>query len=173
MWLVFAVLLHARFRPAMRGKSVMVLTIVAFGFLVFTWVGVEALRLPTTHGIVQDHDHGEDKDTVSCWPWELTTGPHLHQFARHWPLTAPNSIRGLDLVTRTFPGNECVILSTCNRVELYVASNPDQVAETVPLPISWPSFTESSPRRLPRIWSGTTTKGPLVTCSGWRPAWRA
>lgn len=50
MWLVFAVLLHARFRPAMRGKSVMVLTIVAFAFLVFTWVGVEALRLPTTHG---------------------------------------------------------------------------------------------------------------------------
>jgi len=28
----------------------MVLTIVAFGFLVFTWVGVEALRLPTAHG---------------------------------------------------------------------------------------------------------------------------
>ncbi|MGO9463643.1 MAG: inner membrane protein YpjD [Isosphaeraceae bacterium] len=50
MWLVFAVLLHARFRPSMRGKSVMVLTIVAFGFLVFTWVGVEALRLPTAHG---------------------------------------------------------------------------------------------------------------------------
>jgi ABC-type transport system involved in cytochrome c biogenesis permease subunit len=51
MWLVFAVLLHARFRPAMRGRSVMVLTIVAFGFLVFTWVGVEALRLPTAHGV--------------------------------------------------------------------------------------------------------------------------
>jgi ABC-type uncharacterized transport system permease subunit len=51
MWLVFAVLLHARFRPAMRGKNVMVLTIVAFGFLVFTWVGVEALRLPTAHGM--------------------------------------------------------------------------------------------------------------------------
>ena len=50
MWLVFAVLLHARFRPAMRGRSVMVLTIVAFGFLVFTWIGVEALRLPTSHG---------------------------------------------------------------------------------------------------------------------------
>jgi ABC-type transport system involved in cytochrome c biogenesis permease subunit len=49
MWLVFAVLLHARFRPAMRGKSVMVLTIVAFAFLVFTWVGIEALRLPTAH----------------------------------------------------------------------------------------------------------------------------
>jgi ABC-type transport system involved in cytochrome c biogenesis permease subunit len=51
MWLVFAVLLHARFRPAMRGKSMMVLTIVAFGFLVFTWVGVEALRLRTAHGV--------------------------------------------------------------------------------------------------------------------------
>jgi ABC-type transport system involved in cytochrome c biogenesis permease subunit len=50
MWLVFAVLLHARFRPSMRGRTVMILTIVAFGFLVFTWVGVEALRLPTAHG---------------------------------------------------------------------------------------------------------------------------
>ena len=29
----------------------MVLTIVAFAFLVFTWVGVEALRLPTAHGV--------------------------------------------------------------------------------------------------------------------------
>jgi ABC-type uncharacterized transport system permease subunit len=50
MWLVFAVLLHARFRPALRGRSVVVLTIVAFAFLVFTWVGIEALKLPTAHG---------------------------------------------------------------------------------------------------------------------------
>ncbi len=50
MWLVFAVLLHARFRPAMRGRSVMLLTILAFAFLVFTWVGVDVLRLPTAHG---------------------------------------------------------------------------------------------------------------------------
>lgn len=50
MWLVFAVLLHARYRPAMRGKGVMLLTVVAFGFLVFTWVGVEILHLPTAHG---------------------------------------------------------------------------------------------------------------------------
>lgn len=53
MWLVFAILLHARFRPAMRGRSVMLLTIIAFGFLVFTWVGVEALRLPTAHGVAR------------------------------------------------------------------------------------------------------------------------
>ena len=51
MWLAFAVLLHARFRPAMRGRGVVMLTIVAFGFLVFTWVGIEALRLPTAHGV--------------------------------------------------------------------------------------------------------------------------
>jgi len=49
-WLVFAVLLHARFRPAMRGRSVVLLTILAFAFLVFTWVGVDVLRLPTGHG---------------------------------------------------------------------------------------------------------------------------
>jgi ABC-type uncharacterized transport system permease subunit len=51
MWLVFAVLLHARYRPEMRGRGVVGLTIVAFGFLVFTWVGVEVLRLPTAHGV--------------------------------------------------------------------------------------------------------------------------
>ena len=50
MWLVFAVLLHARFRPELRGRSVMLLTVIAFAFLVFTWVGVEALQLPTAHG---------------------------------------------------------------------------------------------------------------------------
>jgi ABC-type uncharacterized transport system permease subunit len=53
MWLVFAVLLHARFRPAMRGRNVMILTIVAFAFLVFTWVGVELLHLPTAHGVTR------------------------------------------------------------------------------------------------------------------------
>ena len=48
-WLVFAALLHARYRPAMRGKRVMVLTAVAFGFLVFAMVGVGPI-LPTDHG---------------------------------------------------------------------------------------------------------------------------
>jgi ABC-type uncharacterized transport system permease subunit len=61
MWLAFAVLLHARFRPAMRGRSMMMLTIVAFAFLVFAWVGVEALRLPTTHGAVTARDAGRAK----------------------------------------------------------------------------------------------------------------
>jgi ABC-type transport system involved in cytochrome c biogenesis permease subunit len=51
MWLVFAVLLHARFRPAMRGRRVMWLTAVAFAFLVFTWAGVDLLHLPTAHGV--------------------------------------------------------------------------------------------------------------------------
>jgi ABC-type uncharacterized transport system permease subunit len=50
MWLVFAILLHARFRPEMRGRGVMILTIVAFATLAFTWIGIEALRLPTAHG---------------------------------------------------------------------------------------------------------------------------
>ncbi|MDR3639248.1 MAG: cytochrome c biogenesis protein CcsA [Isosphaeraceae bacterium] len=50
MWLVFAVLLHARYRPALRGRSVVWLTFLAFAFLVFAWVGVEVLGLPTAHG---------------------------------------------------------------------------------------------------------------------------
>jgi ABC-type uncharacterized transport system permease subunit len=50
MWLVFAVLLHARFRPAMRGRRVMILTAVAFLFLAFSLFGLDLLRIPTAHG---------------------------------------------------------------------------------------------------------------------------
>lgn len=50
MWVVFAVLLHARFRPAMRGRRVMVLSVVAFLFLAFSLFGVELLHIPTAHG---------------------------------------------------------------------------------------------------------------------------
>jgi glutamyl-tRNA reductase len=37
---------------------------------------------------------------------------------------------GLKLIAQTFPGNECVILSTCNRVELYLAGNAERLPET-------------------------------------------
>ena len=49
LWIVFAGLLHARFRPEWRGSRVMVLTVVAFAFLVFAIVGVGPI-LPTAHG---------------------------------------------------------------------------------------------------------------------------
>ena len=49
LWLVFAALLHARYKPEWRGRRVMVLTVVAFGFLAFAMVGV-GLVLPTAHG---------------------------------------------------------------------------------------------------------------------------
>jgi ABC-type transport system involved in cytochrome c biogenesis permease subunit len=52
MWLVFAALLHARYRPEWRGQRVMLLTVVAFGFLIFSLVGV-GLLLPTAHGVPQ------------------------------------------------------------------------------------------------------------------------
>jgi ABC-type transport system involved in cytochrome c biogenesis permease subunit len=48
-WIMFAVLLHARFRPDWRGRRVMVLTFVAFAFMAFAMVGV-GLILPTAHG---------------------------------------------------------------------------------------------------------------------------
>ena len=52
LWLVFAALLHARYRPEWRGQRVMLLTVVAFGFLIFSLVGV-GLLLPTAHGAPQ------------------------------------------------------------------------------------------------------------------------
>lgn len=48
LWVVFAALLHARYRPNWRGRRVMILTVVAFLFLVFAMVGV-GLILPTAH----------------------------------------------------------------------------------------------------------------------------
>lgn len=49
LWAVFAVLLNARYQPSMRGRRVMLLSVLAFAFLVFTWVGV-GLVVPTAHG---------------------------------------------------------------------------------------------------------------------------
>jgi ABC-type transport system involved in cytochrome c biogenesis permease subunit len=49
LWLIFAMLLHASFRPSMRGRRVMLLTMVAFAMLLFTTVGVNLL-LSTEHG---------------------------------------------------------------------------------------------------------------------------
>jgi len=40
----------------------MILTIVAFSFLVFTWIGVEALKLPTAHG-APENSSGPRKET--------------------------------------------------------------------------------------------------------------
>jgi glutamyl-tRNA reductase len=37
---------------------------------------------------------------------------------------------GLNLLAQTFPDYEFVVLSTCNRVELYVAASSDQIPET-------------------------------------------
>jgi ABC-type uncharacterized transport system permease subunit len=50
VWLVFALLLHARYRPEWRGKRVMFLTIGATAFLAFALLGVDLL-LPTAHGV--------------------------------------------------------------------------------------------------------------------------
>lgn len=50
MWVVFAVLLHARYRPAMRGRRVMLLSVVAFLFLAFSLFGLELLQIPSAHG---------------------------------------------------------------------------------------------------------------------------
>ncbi len=49
VWLVFAGLLHARFQPEMRGRRVMLFTIVAFLCLAFATIGVNLMGI-TSHG---------------------------------------------------------------------------------------------------------------------------
>src|SRR6185312_2920125 len=41
----------------------------------------------------------------------------------------PRCAAGLEALLRTFPGDEAVILSTCNRVEVYLAGAADRVPE--------------------------------------------
>ncbi len=41
----------------------------------------------------------------------------------------PKYAKGLEALSRTFPGNELVVLSTCNRVEIYLAGSPESVPE--------------------------------------------
>ena len=50
VWLVFAGLLHARFRPEMRGRRVMLFTLVAFLCLAFATIGVDLMHI-TSHGV--------------------------------------------------------------------------------------------------------------------------
>ncbi|WP_435008550.1 cytochrome C assembly family protein [Tundrisphaera lichenicola] len=57
MWLVFAGLLHARFRPEMRGRRVMVFTVIAFLCLAFATVGVDLLHI-TSHGVPRKEAEG-------------------------------------------------------------------------------------------------------------------
>jgi ABC-type transport system involved in cytochrome c biogenesis permease subunit len=52
LWIVFAALLHVRYRPEWRGKRVMLLTVLAFAFMLFTLLGVDLL-LPTAHGVAR------------------------------------------------------------------------------------------------------------------------
>ena len=49
VWGLFAILLHARFRPEMRGRRVMLLTLVACASLALATVGVDLLHI-STHG---------------------------------------------------------------------------------------------------------------------------
>jgi ABC-type uncharacterized transport system permease subunit len=50
VWLVFAGLLHARFQPEMRGRRVMIFTIVAFLCLALATIGVNLMGI-TSHGV--------------------------------------------------------------------------------------------------------------------------
>ena len=59
---------------------------------------------------------------------------------------------GLDLLAQTFPSSECVILSTCNRVELYIAGSVDELPKTSELTeilASFHSITAEIVRRTP------------------------
>ena len=49
--------------------------------------------------------------------------------ARRWRLKGPVTPRAWTPLAETFPGNELVILSTCNRVEIYLAGSAERIPE--------------------------------------------
>lgn len=63
VWVIFAVLLHARFRPEMRGRRVMLLTLVAFVSLALATVGVDLLHI-STHGVPRARGAGATLETA-------------------------------------------------------------------------------------------------------------
>jgi ABC-type transport system involved in cytochrome c biogenesis permease subunit len=91
MWLVFAGLLHARFRPEMRGPRVMLFTVVAFCCLAFAVVGVDLMHI-TSHGIprrrTQDSGLGTRVPTGDTTSGNRPGGSHV---GRMTPNLSPQS----------------------------------------------------------------------------------
>jgi ABC-type transport system involved in cytochrome c biogenesis permease subunit len=88
MWLVFAGLLHARFRPEMRGRRVMIFTVVAFLCLAFATVGVDLLHI-TSHGVPRHRTEDSGLGTRARPPrslvgWASPTVPS----SRRWAMPA-------------------------------------------------------------------------------------
>ena len=123
-WLVFAALLHARYRPEWRGKRVMLLTVVAFGFMIFTLVGVDLL-LKTAHGVPEGAGGGVVK-LLALGVDHRSTPTEVREALAFDGEKLP---RALAALKGSFPDDEFAILSTCNRVELYAAGEPASVPQ--------------------------------------------
>ncbi len=129
MWLVFAVLLHARFRPGDAGQEhdgADDRGLWLFGFHVGRRRGAAAAHGPRH----DDQDRGEDDNAVRLLALGVDHRSAPASVREALAFDGTKCAAGLDLLAQTFPGNEFVILSTCNRVELYVAGSPEQTPET-------------------------------------------
>ena len=82
------------------------------------------------HGSRHDQDRGEDDNAVRLLALGVDHRSAPVSVREALAFDGAKCAAGLDLLAKTFPGNEFVILSTCNRVELYVAGSPEQAPET-------------------------------------------
>ena len=150
----------------------MVLTIVAFAFLVFTWVGVEVLHgCPRLHGALQDG--GEDAVKLLAAGGRSPLGAGGRS-ARRSRSSGRKGAEGSTRLARTVPRQRVrdpLHLQPGRGLRRRRARDgprgrrPDRLPRRVP--------RRRARDCSPGTWSATTTRGWSATCSASPPAWRA
>ena len=158
-WLIVVVLFHAFYRPARQGRKVAYMTIGSFLFLslvlsIIRWLPSQhtedlSANAAAAHRLERRRESGRTQPTGVAARVGLDR-PSSAAEARSMKLqlvgcshhTAPVELRerlafsreqipaALAQLRERFPQTEAVLLSTCNRVELYTAANQIELAPT-------------------------------------------
>ena len=130
----------------MHGRGVVWLTIVAFAFLVFAWVGVEVLRLPTRRRRFWRAGPTAGRACGSSCPWGSTIA-RTGQRAEALAFDGRKGPDGLNTLVNAFPGNELRDpLDMQPRRALRRPAMPPASPPPTPSPPSSPAFT-ACPRK--------------------------
>ena len=123
-WLLAAAIFSAVYRPARSGRKVAYLTVASFAFLAVS-IGVRML-LPTEHGNQRDESTAHHGAGGSHMKLQMVGCSHHNASlaVRERLAFSPDQVAvALDQWRASYPMTEAVLLSTCNRVELYTAAD--------------------------------------------------